>query len=259
MNTTGYKRAYHREYDTTMMSEEILRNEKLFKQFDRDLASRRKQKTTWESIKDCDVIVQYMGNNAKEKLQNANFQFDRNVFLRNISYYVLPSKSEILFPTYSAREEYKPEVMKLYGCTVSGDLGYGNEYNELLGLMYQYLYLMETDKDARKTFEDLNMAGKLKQARNFLKDKKLFGQDNYADGYYCDSLFTAVQSYSSFDAALQLIDRMSEDKEGVLEFIREMGENPEYIEEMVKDNGINTYNYYNLRKTIEKRKNKILK
>lgn len=255
MNTTGYKRSYHREYDTTMMSEEILRNEKLFKQFDRDLKARQKEKTTWESIPDAHkVIVQYMGDKAKEKLQNANIKLDRNVLLRNVSYYVLRSKSQMLFPTYSAREEYKPEFVKLCGCTVSDDQGYGNEYNELLGLMYQYLYLMETDKDARKTFEDLNLAGKLREARNFLKDKELFGEDKNADGYYCSSLFSAVQSYSSFDAALQLIDRMGEDKEGVLKFIKEMGEDPSHIEEMVKDNGINTYNYYNFRKTLDKRK-----
>lgn len=255
MNTTGYTRSYHREYDTTMMSEEILRNKELFKQFDRDLAKRRKEKTIWESIyKASDVIDKYMGDKAKDTLKNANIQFDRNVLLRNISYYVLRSKSEMLFPTYNAREEYKPEVAKLCGCTVSGDQGYGNEYNELLGLMYQYLYLLETDKDARKTFEDLNMAGKLKQARDFLKDKELFGEKKDSEGYYCSSLFTAVQSYSSFDAALQLIDRMALDKEGVLQFIKEMGENPQYIEEMVKDNGINTYNYYNLRKTIDRRK-----
>lgn len=258
MNTTGYTRSYHREYDTTMMSEEIERNKDLFKQFDRDLAKRRKEKTTWESIyKASDVIDKYMGDKAKDTLKNANIQFDRNVLLRNISYYVLRSKSEMLFPTYSAREEYKPEVAKLCGCTVSGDQGYGNEYNDLLGLMYQYLYLLETDKDARKTFEDLNMAGKLRKAcKLFAAKEKYNGKEDHISVYdYCRKLFSIVQSYSSFDAALQLIDKMSLDKEGVLQFIKEMGENPECIEDMVRDIGINTYNYHSFRKTIDKRKN----
>lgn len=258
MGTSGYERAYHREYDTTAMSKEIVKNEVLFKQIDQKLQERRKEKTSWDSIfKSHNVIVKYIGENAKKVLQETSFIYNRNAFLSDVSYSILPSKSQMLFPTYSAREEYKSEVMKLFGCTVSMDQGYGNEYNELLGLMYQYLYLAETDKDARKTFEDINLAGKLKLAKKFLKDKNILSDfPPYFDVLYCDSIFRTLQSYSSFDAALQLIDRIDTDKEGVLNFIKQMGENPRHIEEMVKDNGINTYHYYSFRKVLEKRKNK---
>ncbi len=256
MGTVGYERAYHREYDTTSMSEEIGRNKMIFKEIDSELKERRKEKTSWDSIANShDVIVKYIGENAKNILQSTNIEYSRNILLNDVSYAILPLRSRMLFPTYGACEEYKAEVMKLYGCTVSSNQGYGNEYNELLGLMYQYLYLMETDKDARKTFEDINMAGKLKIAKKFLKDKKVLSSlPQFYDVVYCDSIFRTLQSYSSFDAALQLIDRMEEDKEGVLSFVREMGESPKDIEAMVKDNGINTYHYYNFRKVLEKRK-----
>ena len=258
MNNKGYERAYHREYDTTYMSEEILRNKELFEKLDQDLAKRRKEKTTWDSIdKVRDAIEEYMGFNAKDILQNTKIEFDKIFFLRNVFYSVSRDNSFIVFPSLSAREEYKLEVIKLYGCVISGDQYFSNQYNELLGLMYQYLYLMETDKDARKTFEDLNMAGKLRKAcKLFAAKEKYNGKEDHISVYdYCRKLFSIVQSYSSFDAALQLIDKMSLDKEGVLQFIKEMGENPECIEDMVRDIGINTYNYHSFRKTIDKRKN----
>ena len=50
MGTSGYERAYHREYDTTAMSKEIVKNEVLFKQIDQKLQERRKEKTSWDSI-----------------------------------------------------------------------------------------------------------------------------------------------------------------------------------------------------------------
>lgn len=253
------KEVFHREYDLYFLANEISSKSEELSLLKRKYLKIRKDKTSWKSLfTDSSVIDPFIGEKAISTLENTDIEVKRNVFCHDTDYFVSPTRNIILFPTYRAREVYKAEFVNFLGNVVSKNQGMSNEYNELLGLLYEYLYLKETDTFAKDTFEAINLPSKLKDANILLKVKPLYEEDDnrYDDMDYFRALILGLHSFSSLEASLQLISKMDTDKDDVIELIKAMGNEPQNIESLVKEYGIDTYGYPEFRKVLKKTQKK---
>lgn len=250
------KEIFHREYDIFFMVNEISGKSETLSFLKRKYLQMRKSKTSWKSLFTASSVIDpFIGESAISTLEDTDIMVKRNVFCHNTDYFVSPTRNIILFPTYSAREIYKAEFVNFLGNVVSKNQGMSNEYNELLGLLYEYLYLKETDPLAKDTFETINLHSKLKDANLILKMKKLYEEDDnkYDDMDYFRAIILGLHSFSSFEASLQLISKMDTDRNDVIELIKTMGNEPENIESLVKEYGINTWSFPEFRKVLTKK------
>lgn len=251
------------------IAKELKKDETTFFTIDKDYKKRTLERTTWASVlSSFHVVKEYVGNFTPYLLGSHEIILKNNPFNKNTyGKWVVDKndnskKIEIGFPTFTARTIYKPEYVKVCGDLVSSMSDRQNDYSEVLGLMYQYLYFYRTCYDKRKAkemFEDLNLKGIIYDINGFLHANYLLDQANISNMEYQTEVDKIRKKLISLETSLQLIDKINDGKISPVKMIREIEQQPAYpkrAELFIVQNTVKLDEGNELKKAVRMRKNR---
>ena len=272
-------RLYGRSFDVYGICKELVSCN--IKPFKKDI-----RKTDWESLqKSPDKIELYLSEDAIKLIEANPITIAANpLYLKEKSQFASETKQAIWFlPRFTPIEEYKREFVFFLGNIISlyspdllpNDEEIPCEYGDLLAVLFEYLYLKETNQEEK--FLDKHLEELLFNAKHFIelfnsyeKTKDLENEARFAtmtekQSKKCDEFFSkqhirflegtqnALIPMSSVDGVLQIIDRgysKEEYKELIDKLINNENQNRQAL---LNEMGINSFGYKRLRKEIEKR------
>ena len=250
---------------------------------------KNKTKTDWD-----DVVVSpekieiYLPDTAIKILENKPIQIVKSPFVVKETSILPRSEDEeatIFFPTYKAIEEYKRELVFFLGTVLSikspdelpKNYNIPCEYSDLLALLFEYLYLKETNDLDNFSLKHLNeliynakhyvpfyetyykRINKDKELEFFVnmneKERKVINEHaNKREKSFLKSTLDSLVALSSMDAVLQITDKYS-DVETIKNIIEELLENRNNNrQEIINNMGIESYGYKRLKKEIDRSK-----
>lgn len=216
------------------------------------------KKIPWSRVfKLLNLDFDFMTDKSKEILKARKFVVKKNPFNENVNLDYYNSKIVATYPTFLARDLYRVNLSRVLGDSISLTNKEKVENGELLGYLYQYLFLEENYSNSREIFEDLNLKEALLNAKAHLLflDEYYTNKELYTKEDYCEFLLNNVRRFSSFDAALCYIENLS--FQDLKKFARMLGENAKKVDEIVKSDNIDTYDYPRLRKLLDNKVKKI--
>lgn len=252
-------RVYGREYDVRRASEAIVKNKDVIKNAERECLKMFRTKTSWDDVFDVfDDLGKYNKASNMKKIAEVEPVYGTNVLLSKPFISVYEDNHILTYPTLTAREIYRIYTAYFYGKKLVGNKKYMDEYPELIPLLFEYFSLKERVQNPLDTFEQFNLQDKLKMAKSFLRLYNKFhkNEEKYELEDFESEVLILLQSYSSLDASLQLIDMFEDDQKKALKIMGDVIENNKETSEILYDNGIETYHYPRLIKTIVGQKNK---
>lgn len=250
------------------LARELKQDEKTFLMINKDYKKRTLERTTWASVlSSFNVVNEYVGDFAPYLLGSYEIILKNSPFNKNIyGKWVVDKndtskKIEVGFPTFTARTIYKPEYVKVCGNLVSFSNRHG-DYDDLLGLLYQYLYFYRTcydKKKAKEIFEDLNLNEVIYDINDFLHASYLFEQDNISNSDYIAYVDKIRTRLISLETSLQLIDKINNGKINPVKMVREIEQlsaYPKRAELFIVQNTVKLDEGNELKKVVKMRKNR---
>ncbi len=250
------------------LAKKLKKEEKTFLTINKEYKKSTLEKTTWPSVfASFNVINEYTGDFAPYHLGSHEIILRNNSFNKKaygrwvIGDNGTSKKIEVGFPTFTARTIYKPEFVKVCGNLISSITDSKNDFSEVLGLMYQYVYLYRICYDkgkAKKYFEDLNLNDLIYDINDFLHANFLFSQSNLSFEDYQKHVDNIRRRLISLEASLQLIDRVSEGKIKPFNMVREIEQQPYYpqrTKSFIVQNTLKLEEGKEVKKAIRMRKN----
>lgn len=214
--------------------------------------------TSWSDVLNCSNGIKiYLSPKVVKLLEEKPVVMRRNIFNRSTKTYLSngDEPSRIVFPTYEAKEEYKMQFANFLGKVVAGKQMCDDEYGELIPIMFEYFYLLETSDDPDREFELRNLFRNIKPAKKFLKQQNSYhGETGGNMTKYENMVLNTMQGLSSFDVALQLVEMMKYDKDRALGIIDDIILQKGLPCDVLADNDIYSFGYKSLRMTIDDRK-----
>ena len=239
---------------------------------------------SWDEVKEVkEKIEPYLTNKTKDILQKHKIiPVSRFKILDNMAISSFPmfgdSDSEIMFPSKKAKAEYKRvyayflgQVLSNYNLDGENDnFGVPNEYDDVLPLLIEYMYLNDRDFDLKhleelqytanqyiNAYEKYKKADDLRYAADYLSmnDKK-YNDMQKIISEETERMETntslCLTKFSSIEGALKLIDRIN-DKEQFKDIIEELTLNQDNSRaKIMVNNNADSYGYRVLRKEIER-------
>lgn len=246
--------------------------------------------SSWDDICLCPEKIEiYLPDSAIEFLNSKEIKFMTSAF-RKYTLTQIPETFEeerfIRFPSLLPKNEFKRELIFYFGMILSSyneDDPYNKyeipaEYDELLPLLLEYLYLKrvneeekfsikhlnelkELTKNFMKYYEDYEDFVKLKDCAklSFLEGKKLQNfkelcQDK--EDEMEDAVRESLGQLSSLEVTLRLIDTLEDDNDIKLLIEELMLNNNGSRAQVLQARGIESYGYPRLRKELNTRKKK---
>ena len=129
------------------------------------------------------------------------------------------------------------------------------QYASVLPILFDFLYMKESGKEDEASIRFLgDLRGNAKRYIKAYEDYNKSPETKDMRKFVVDTLLFLIQ-FSSMDAVLQIMDKLSDDKEEMKRLIDEfiVNENGNRREEILLDRGIETTGYKALRKEIERK------
>lgn len=208
-------------------------------------------------ISAANYIKPYLSSKVIEILKNSKLELKLNILFSEMRINpanALKQTSEVIFPTIRARESYKIDFVNFLGDVLTKSKNRSQEFGLLLPFIFEYFYLLGTSETPKDEFEKRNLAKLMKEAKIFIRKYKKYDKDSekYELSDFEVIILSMMKRYSSLDASLTLIDMMDYNGKEVLSIINSIASKDEKPEIILEQNGITTYGYKRLRKTISK-------
>ncbi|MBO5376697.1 MAG: hypothetical protein J6A52_07615 [Bacilli bacterium] len=210
----------------------------------------------WNEIIDASTNIGYfLTPTAIKLINNAPIEIVRDPLRTKTMSFVSKNNdkpSVIVFPTFFGREDYKPQIASFYGLAT----GYqdSDEYGLVLSHLYEYLYFLISSENPIDEFALRNLTKKIPESQRFLEVcKNFFGDNRTIERSDLEKLIkVCLQSFSSLEISLQLIEQMNSDSTTFLEVADEIIQKKKSPEEIIKSKGLETTGYKTLKKTIDR-------
>lgn len=255
-----------------------------------DLLSYNKdnRKSSWEKIDNIkEELIDYLPSIAIDFINKDKISILKNP-LRIYTFTSVPEYKDenriIRFPSLTPKKEFEREYAFYLGLLLSSYqndteeelLELGREYDDIIPLLIEYVYLKENNLEDRYSIKYLNELKKYTRyySKNYKKYKKFYDFYNNAETHDLDDReyenFKELSDYydeemervtlpniiklSSFDATLQIIDKNYNHLE-YKQLIRELMLNKdESRSSILYERGIESYGYKRLNKEINNKK-----
>lgn len=209
-------------------------------------------------------VFPYLSKDSVQYINDCNIQLCWNGKLAGTIYSSAESDENVIFfRTKQMREEYKTDLVYYIGDLlgrknndiIQDQYDISCQYNSLLPLLIEYLYLKEEGKEdvfSDRNISDLRMNAK--EYRKIYEKVKLF-PFLFSEENLLNNTLLYLIPLSSLDATYQIIDNYGNDKDKLIYLIQELIDNENHNrEEIINKNNINTYGFKRLRKEIDLRK-----
>ena len=238
---------YGRRHDMESLSREIITCNP---QIDFNL---QQQPISWQNVLGVEKDISLkLSEKMASKLANTPISIKRNPFRRYPKMNSGNNYDQIAsftFPSLDARYEYRGAYANFLGRLLYRYKEYNDEYHHLIPFLFEYFSYQDTSTEE---FEKIKILEQQKLGLTFLRflneiDHKEHDMDD------CEAvILSAMQYFSLFDAALQLTDIFEKDESKVLKIVDDILTQKKKTFEVLEDEGISTYGYKRLRKTIDK-------